>query len=89
MINLLAAITLDNPLPTTSGNLFKNVLYLVLGVLGGISVFMITYAGFKYSTSGGDPAKTKEAREQIIYSAVGIVVALSAGAIIAFATSQI
>jgi Mn2+/Fe2+ NRAMP family transporter len=89
MINLLAKITLESPLPKTSGNLLKNGLYLVLGVLGGISVFMITYAGFKYVTSGGDPTKTKEAREQIIYSAVGIIIAISAGAIIAFATSQI
>lgn len=89
MSNIFSAVIIDNPLPATSTNLFTNALTVVFGVLGGISVLVVVYAGMKYVTSGGDPAKTKEAREQIIYAAVGIVVALSAGAIVAFATKQI
>jgi hypothetical protein len=89
MINTLAKIIISNPLPETQDSFIKNILYIVFGALGGISVLVVVYAGTKYVTSGGDPGKTKEAREQIIYAMVGLMVALSAGTIVSFATKRI
>lgn len=83
-----AAIVVNSPLPRTSSNLLTNVLYVVFGALGGISLIVLVWAGMKYTMSAGDPAKTAEARNQIIYAAVGIVVALSASAIVAFALGR-
>jgi hypothetical protein len=89
MIRSLAAIVVNSPLPETSGNLLANVLYIAFGVLGGVSLIIVVWAGMKYTLSSGDPAKTSEAKNQIIYAAIGIAVALSASAIVTFATRSV
>jgi TRAP-type C4-dicarboxylate transport system permease small subunit len=81
---LAQTIVLKNPLPKTSDSLFQDVLTIVFGVLGGISLIIITWAGMKYTLSQGDPGKTAEARNQIMYAAIGIGVAVSAVAIVQF-----
>ena len=85
----LSEIVINSPLPKTSSTMLSNVLKVVFGVLGGISLIIVIWAGMKYTLSGGDPAKTAEAKNQIMYAAIGIVVALSAGAILTFATGQL
>lgn len=85
----LAAIQINSPLPKTSGNLVQNVLYIVFGSLGGISLIIMVWAGMKYTLSSGDPAKTSEAKNQVMYAAIGIAVAASASAIVTFATRRV
>jgi len=85
-MKLFSAIIINSPLPRTSDNLVQNILYIVFGSLGGISLIIMVWAGMKYTLSSGDPAKTTEAKNQILYAAIGIVVALTASAIVAFAT---
>jgi len=89
MINQLASITLNSPLPSTSPDLIENIVYVAFGVLGGISLIILVWAGMKYTLSSGDPSKTAEAKNQIIYAAIGIAVALSATSIVAFAGSRL
>lgn len=67
----------------------ENIMKLVAGILGGISVIIIIWAGTKYTLSGGDPAKTAEAKNQIMYAAIGIAVAISATAILNFVTGEL
>ncbi len=61
-----------------------NVLTVVFGTLGAISVLIIVIAGFQYILSSGDPAKTAKAKNTILYAVIGLVVAVSAGAIVNF-----
>ena len=61
-----------------------NVFSIVFGVMGAISVLMITIAGLQYILSSGDPAKTAKAKDTILYAVIGLVVAVSAFAIINF-----
>lgn len=89
MINQLASITLNSPLPRTSDNLIENIVYVAFGVLGGISLIILVWAGMKYTLSSGDPAKTAEAKNQIIYAAIGIAVAVSATSIVALVGSML
>jgi TRAP-type C4-dicarboxylate transport system permease small subunit len=89
MALLAQTIVLKNPLPKTSDSLFQDILNIVFGALGGISLIIITWAGTKYTLSQGDPGKTAEARNQIIYAAIGIGVAVSAVAIVQFAGSRL
>lgn len=89
MINTLAAIIINSPLPKTSGKLVENITYIVFGVLGGISLIIMVWAGMKYTLSSGDPAKTSEAKNQVIYAAVGIAVSLGASAIVTFVTRSL
>lgn len=78
-----------------SNSLFgpNGILTKVAGVFalitGVISVFMIIISGLRYVTSGGDTSKTKSAKDGIMYSAIGITVALVAGSVVRFVLSKL
>lgn len=58
-----------------------NVL-LIIAIL--ISLFFLIMAGIRWMTSGGDQAKIGAARSQIIAALIGLVIAVSAFAIVNF-----
>ncbi len=64
--------------------LIKNVVNLLLAVLGFVAVIMIIIGGIRYTTSNGDSNNTKAAKDTILYSVVGLVVAILAYAIVNF-----
>ena len=64
--------------------LVKNLVNLLLAVLGFIAVIMIIIGGIRYTTSNGDSSNTKAAKDTILYSVVGLVVAILAYAIVNF-----
>jgi hypothetical protein len=51
---------------------------IIAGIVLGLGVLMIVYAGFKYATSQGDPKTTEQAKMQIIAAGVGIGIAMFA-----------
>ncbi len=78
---------------TTSGtelpNLLKSVINVLLYVAGAVAVVMIILGGIKYITSNGDQAHIKAAKDTIMYSVIGLVVAILAFAIIGFVTTNV
>ncbi len=66
------------------GSLIKTVINILLFLLGAIAVVMIVIGGIKYSTSNGDSGNIKSAKDTILYSVIGLVVALLAYAIVNF-----
>lgn len=58
------------------------VISLALAVLGGIAVIMIVIGGIRYTLSGGDAGQTKSAKNTILYSVIGLVVAMFASGIV-------
>jgi Type IV secretion system pilin len=58
-------------------------------VIGIIAIFTVIQAGLSYITSGGDAAKTKTARERIIYAAVGLFVVVLAEIIVRFVLNRV
>lgn len=69
--------------------IFKNIINLLLYILGILSVIMVVVGGLMYVTSAGDANKLAMAKNIIIYSVVGVVVALLAYAIVTFAFDAI
>lgn len=61
---------------------------ILLFIIGAISVVMIIVGGIRYVTSAGDSSKIKAAKDTIMYSVVGLVVALIAYAIVRFVINQ-
>ena len=59
-----------------------NVIRTALTILGGIAVIVIIAGGIMYATSAGDPSKVTAAKNTILYSVIGLAVAMSAAAII-------
>jgi hypothetical protein len=74
--------------PATSAKLGAILLY-VFAIISAISFLVIVIAGFRYVISIGEPQKIVTARKTITYAVVGLIVSLSATAIVAFVIGQI
>jgi len=76
------------PLPsspvTTVGqivNILNYVVNIIFTVVIIVAVIMFLWAAFTYITAGGDSSKTKQASNMLMWSAVGLGVALLAAGI--------
>lgn len=67
----------------------KNITNTMLLAIGVISVIMIVIGGIRYTVSGGDEKGTKGAKDTILYSIIGLVVALLAFAIVNFVLNNV
>lgn len=67
----------------------KTIINVVLGLVAVIAVIMIIIGGIEYTVSRGDAAKTKKARDTIIYSVIGLVIALLSFAIVNFVLREV
>lgn len=62
----------------------KDIVNVVLYVLGAVAVIMIIIGGFRYVLSGGDSGSVTAAKNTILYAVIGLVVAILAYAIVNF-----
>lgn len=65
-----------------ANKMIKTVINTLLYVLGVIAVIMIIIGGLRYVTSSGDASHVKAAKDTILYSVVGLVVAILAYTIV-------
>lgn len=68
----------------TASSIVRKLIETMLQLLGSIAVIMIVIGGIRYTTSDGDASRLKNARDTIIYAAVGLVVAIMSYAIVNF-----
>lgn len=66
----------------------QNILNTAFLLIGAVSVLVIVIEGFKYVVSGGDPEKTKRAKDAILYALAGLVVSLLAVTIVSFVAGE-
>ena len=64
--------------------LIKNVINILLYLVGIIAVIAIIIGGIRYVTSNGDSGATKSAKDTVLYAVIGLVVAILAFAIVNF-----
>jgi len=78
----------DNTICKSSGDqapsMIKSIINILLYVLGIIAVIMIIVGGMRYATSNGNASQLKEAKDTILYSVVGLVVAILSFSIVNF-----
>ena len=76
-------------LPTVNAGTpeLQQILTIFFGILAGIAVLFVIIGGFRYVISNGNPQDMTKAKDTIIYALIGLVVALSAEAIVSFALS--
>lgn len=77
------------PKPPTNAATIKNMFGVVFGILGAFALLMITISGLKYITAGGDPQQASEAKKGVIYSLVGLAIAISAESIVVFLVNRV
>lgn len=86
---ILANIEVDRndtglPLINVEEATFTNLLQVVLGIAGAIAFLVIVLGGLYYVISQGNPQATEKAKDTILYALIGLVVCVSAFAIIEF-----
>lgn len=62
----------------------QKISYIFIGIIAMLSVIMIIYGGFKYTTSGGSPDKVSAAKSVITMAVIGLIIAIFASAIVKF-----
>ncbi len=65
-------------------DLIKTIINTMIFIVGSIAVVMIVIGGVKYVVSNGDASQVQNAKNTILYSVIGLVVAVSAFAIVNF-----
>lgn len=68
---------------------FSQISNILIFLVGAVSVIMLIYGGFRYVISAGNSDQVGAAKNTIIYSIVGIVVAILAYAVVGFVTGAL
>jgi hypothetical protein len=74
--------------PDSVNSPIRTVISVLLFAVGVVSVIMIIVGGLRYVISNGDAGRIKSAKDTILYSVVGLVVALLAFAIVNFVVER-
>ena len=72
-----------------ANSLVKDVVNIILWIVGILSVIMLVWGGIKYTTSAGDTNKVTSAKNTIIYAVIGLIIAILAYAIVNFVIEKI
>lgn len=80
-----AQVPVDNiPKVVVTSATIGSILSAVFILVGGLAVLFLLIGAVRYVTSGGDQSMVQQAKNTIMYAAIGIVVSLSAFAIVQF-----
>jgi hypothetical protein len=67
---------------SATDNQLRDGLALAFGVFAAVAVIVIVIAAINFATAEGEPDKISRAKKTIIYAAIGLLVCLSAEAIV-------
>ena len=72
------------PTVSASSSELQTILQVLFAIIGALAVLFIVIGGFSYVTSSGNPQAMQKARRTIMYSVIGLLVAVFAEAIVTF-----
>ena len=87
MLSYIAAGLIEgDSLPQTAADKpeIDKIFALIYITIGAIGLLLIVIAGLRYVMAQGDPGKITIAKNMIMYTAIGIIIAGSAAAIVQF-----
>lgn len=78
-------------IPQASANSaqLQTVLRFVFAIVGALALLMITVSGLRYILADGDPQKISKAKSGIAFALIGVVIAVTAEAIVAFVVGRV
>ncbi|GAC1369610.1 MAG: hypothetical protein NVSMB39_1610 [Candidatus Saccharimonadales bacterium] len=68
---------------------FTNAAHLIIGVIGSLAIIFIIYAGIQFALSNGNAKTVQAAKATLTYAVIGLVLALSAYAIVSYVANSI
>lgn len=72
----------------TIAPVFKNVVNILLFIVGAVAVVVIIIAGIRYVTSAGNATAVSAAKNTLMYAIIGLIVAFLAYAIVNWVYTQ-
>jgi hypothetical protein len=77
-----------SPLPQANDNVLQTVLTDLFIMLGAIALLMIVIAGLRYILARGNTETTTQAKNMIVYSLIGLIIAALAASIVQVVLSR-
>lgn len=71
------------------GSAWTNIVNTMIFVVGAAATIMIVVGGLRYTLSNGDQGSIKSAKDTILYAVIGVIIAVSAYAIVNFVLTRI
>lgn len=65
-------------------DIITTIINVMLFIAGALAVIMIIYGGIRYITAHGDEKQVKVAKDTIVYSVAGLIIAIIAYALVTF-----
>ncbi len=89
-----AGIDCANPGTTSkglfaAGGIFSTIANTLIFIVGAVSVIMLIIGGLRYVLSGGESSAVKGAKDTILYSIIGIIVAVLSYAAVSFVLTRL
>ncbi len=72
-----------------AGGIFHTIANILIFLVGAVAVIMLIIGGLRYVISQGNKEHVSSAKDTILYSVIGIIVAILAYAIVNFVTSSL
>lgn len=85
---LIERNNVDIPKPPADDASLNKILTIIFTIIGGLAFLLMVIAGLRYVMAQGDPQKVASAKNQIIYTAIGLILAVSAAAIVNFVIAK-
>lgn len=86
--NVVDAVQPANAAQGTLLENVKNIINVMLLVIGVVAVIMLIVGGFRYVLSNGNEKAISGAKDTILYAVIGIVIALLSFAIVNFVLAR-
>jgi hypothetical protein len=89
--SITGAVDAVQPANAAQGSLLdnvKNIINVMLLIIGVVAVIMLIVGGFRYVLSNGNEKAVSGAKDTILYAVIGIVVALLSFAIVNFVLAR-
>jgi TRAP-type C4-dicarboxylate transport system permease small subunit len=80
---------IELPLNPVGSGTIKTALSLATGIAAAVAFLLIILGGLKYVTSEGDPDSVTKAKNTILYALVGLIISMTALAIVTFVVKKI
>jgi hypothetical protein len=77
------------PMVHADNNAIATVTGIVFDVIGALAILMIVISGFRYIVSAGDAQAAAKAKNGLLYSVIGLAVAVSAEVIVQFVVGKL
>lgn len=87
-----STILLKNPLGEANSDprvIVGNVIKLVLGLIGSLSLLIFMYGGLTWMTSGGNSDKVKSGRDTLMWATIGLLVIFSSYTLVTYVITKI